>query len=90
MGEANAQGVHIGDTFGIAEDTFIEALYDFTSVCVRQIKALGDDGYMAFLDNVEQLAECFWGIHEHDSVAGEVACMVDIDEFELDVARVVQ
>jgi hypothetical protein len=80
----------IGEIFGIGEDTFVVSLYPYSNLIQRSMNE-GDASevlYSKFVDEAEQLAECFWGIVERDGMGEGDTLMPDINEFLLDVNRV--
>ena len=82
-----------GDIFGIGEDDLVMELYPYAQLIVK----LTDDAYQAgrqfsgvfVYDSIQEIAENFMGIVERQNVGQCAAVMPDIDEFELDVARVI-
>lgn len=80
----------VGDIFGFGEDTFVVSLYSYSNLIQRSLNEgdASDVLYSKFVDDVEQLAECFWGIVERDGMGKCDTLMPDMDEFLLDVNRV--
>ena len=80
----------IGDVFGLAEDTFLVSLYPYSNLIYRAMNEgeASEALFSTFVDEVDQLAECFWGIVEREGIGQCDTLMPDIDEFLLDVNRV--
>ena len=87
---AETNDYSIGDIFDCGEDTFLVSLYPFSNLihrCLTEGEA-SDVLYSKFIEDAEQLGECFWEIVERDCVDEGCTLMPEIDEFMLDVNRV--
>lgn len=83
----------IGDMFGIGEDDFVMELYPYAN----KIAKMTDEAYLNgsrfqgvhVYECMRGIAEFFWGIVERQNARPMDSAMPEMDEFELDVARVI-
>lgn len=72
---------------GYNEKVFVGALHRYATVIFKVVKKAACQP--CSLEMVEELAELFLGILQRDNVEKGMAGMADMDEFKLDVNRVV-
>ena len=83
-----------GDIFGIGEDCFIRELYPYAQLIAELTDQADSKGHkfkgIFVYEAMEPLAELFMGIVDRQEAEECAAEMPDIDEFELDILRVIE
>ncbi|BEI26563.1 hypothetical protein DDN26_14470 [Vibrio cholerae] len=93
--EMEKRDLNTGDNLGIGEDVFVTELYPYSNLLYRHVNAHTDLPNTHwkesdFYDVCDQLAAFFVDAIEQQETAPLESVMPELDEFELDIQRVLQ
>jgi len=84
----------VGNIFGVGEDDLVMQLYPYAQLIVKLSDKAYDEGAnfsgVFVYEAMEELAELFMGIVDRQNASPLECEMPDIDEFELDILRVIK